>query len=84
MEPGGNRNRNFGPDAPPKHKRKPPKERDRPKGPIKQRPVSSLYDADEDWRALDAPVDEPEIDNIATHKDVDDKDAKEEDEGGEE
>jgi cold-inducible RNA-binding protein len=83
MEPGGgNRNRNFGPDAPPKHKRKPPKERDRPKGPIKQRPVSSLYDADEDWRALDAPVDEPEIDNIATHKDVDDKDAKEEDEGG--
>ena len=65
-------NRNFGPDAPPKHKRKPQgKERDKPKGPIKQRPISSLYDADEDWRALDAPVDEPDIDNIATHKDVD-------------
>src|SRR5688572_21704418 len=64
-------NRNFGPDAPPKHKRKPQgKERDKPKGPIKQRPISSLYDADEDWRALDAPVDEPDIDNIATHKDV--------------
>ena len=66
-------NKNFGPDAPPKHKRKPQgKERDKPKGPIKQRPISSLYDADEDWRALDAPGDEPEIDNIATHKDVDD------------
>ena len=63
-------NRNFGPDAPPKHKRKPQgKEREKPKGPIKQRPISSLYDADEDWRALDAPVDEPDIDNIATHKD---------------
>lgn len=66
-------NKNFGPDAPPKHKRKPQgKERDKPKGPIKQRPISSLYDADEDWRALDAPGDEPEIDNIATHKDEDD------------
>jgi RNA recognition motif-containing protein len=65
-------NKNFGPDAPPKHKRKPQgKERDKPKGPIKQRPISSLYDADEDWRALDA-VDEPDIDNIATHKDVED------------
>ena len=68
-------NKNFGPDAPPKHKRKPQgKERDKPKGPIKQRPVSSLYDADEDWRSLDA-VDEPDIDNIATHKDVEDADA---------
>src|SRR6476469_3615852 len=76
--PGG-RARNFGPDAPPKHKRKPQgKERDKPKGPIKQRPISSLYDADEDWRALDAPVDEPEIDNIATHKDVDDAGDEEE------
>ncbi|HTM27617.1 MAG TPA: hypothetical protein VL225_20615 [Vicinamibacterales bacterium] len=71
---GGSRNRNFGPDAPPKHKRKPMKERDKPKGPIKQRPVSSLYDADEDWRSLDAPADEPDIDNIATHKDVEEQD----------
>jgi cold-inducible RNA-binding protein len=71
---GPNRNRNFGPDAPPKHKRKPMKERDKPKGPIKQRPVSSLYDADEDWRSLDSPTDEPEIDNIATHKDVEEPD----------
>jgi len=65
------RSKNFGPDAPPKHKRKPQgKERDKPKGPIKQRPISSLYDADEDWRALDAPDEgELEIDNIATHKD---------------
>ena len=62
--------KNFGPDAPPKHKRKPMgKERDKPKGPIKQRPISSLYDADEDWRALDAKEDEIDIDNIATHKD---------------
>ena len=66
-------NKNFGPDAPPKHKRKPQgKERDKPKGPIKQRPVSSLYDADEDWRSLDAKDDDLDIDNIATHKDVDD------------
>jgi len=69
-------NKNFGPDAPPKHKRKPQgKERDKPKGPIKQRPVSSLYDADEDWRSLDVKDDDLDIDNIATHKDVDDKDA---------
>jgi RNA recognition motif-containing protein len=68
------RARNFGPDAPPKHKRKPHKERtDRgPRGPIKERPVGRLYDADEDWRAQDA--DEPDIDNIATHKDPEEKD----------
>lgn len=64
------RSRNFGPDAPPKHKRKPQgKERDKPKGPIKQRPISSLYDADEDWRSLDAKEDDLGIDNVATHKD---------------
>jgi cold-inducible RNA-binding protein len=63
-------NKNFGPDAPPKHKRKPQgKERDKPKGPIKQRPVSSLYDADEDWRALDD-TEDIGIDNIATHRDA--------------
>jgi RNA recognition motif-containing protein len=63
--------KNFGPDAPPKHKRKPMgKERDKPKGPIKQRPISSLYDADEDWRSLDAKEDDLDIDNIATHKDA--------------
>ena len=61
----GSRNRNFGPDAPPKNKRKPPrKDSDRgPKGPIKERPVGRLYDADEDWRAEDV---DPDIDNIAT------------------
>jgi cold-inducible RNA-binding protein len=73
---GGNasaRNKNFGPDAPPKHKRKPMKDREsRPRGPIKERPVGRLYDADEDWRAQD--VDEPDIDNIATHKDTDEGD----------
>jgi RNA recognition motif-containing protein len=65
------RQRNFGPDAPPKHKRKPHKERsDRgPRGPIKERPVGRLYDADEDWRAQD---EDPDIDNLATHKDEDD------------
>src|SRR3954467_11174485 len=64
---------NFRPDAPPNHKRKPQgKERDKPKGPIKQRPISSLYDADEDWRSLDAKEDDIELDNVATHKDVDD------------
>jgi cold-inducible RNA-binding protein len=69
--PGG-RTKNFGPDAPPKHKRKPMgKERDKPKGPIKQRPISSLYDADEDWRSVDAKEDDLDIDNIATHKDPD-------------
>jgi len=73
------RSKNFGPDAPPKHKRKSAKERDKPRGPIKQRPISSLYDADEDWRAVDAP-DEVEIDNIATHKDPDDETPKDPDE----
>jgi cold-inducible RNA-binding protein len=70
------RNRNFGPDAPPKHKRKSAKERDKPRGPIKERPVGRLYDADEDWRAAD--TDDPGIDNVATHKDSDDKEKEDE------
>jgi RNA recognition motif-containing protein len=76
---GAGRTKNFGPDAPPKHKRKPQgKERDKPKGPIKQRPISSLYDADEDWRSLGDDKDEDlGIDNIATHQDPDDKDKDE-------
>jgi hypothetical protein len=63
------RSRNFGPDAPPKNKRKPQrKDSDRgPRGPIKERPVGRLYDADEDWRAADEDV--VEVDNIATSKD---------------
>jgi len=62
------RSRNFGPDAPPKNKRKPQrKDSDRgPRGPIKERPVGRLYDADEDWRAADEEV--VEVDNIATSK----------------
>lgn len=62
---GASRNRNFGPDAPPKNKRKPPrKDSERgPKGPIKERPVGRLYDADEDWRSVD---DELDLDNVAT------------------
>jgi len=76
------RAKNFGPDAPPKHKRKPQgKDRDKPKGPIKQRPISSLYDADEDWRSLDAKEDDLGIDNIATHKDPEDKDPEDKDAG---
>ena len=77
--PGGSRNRNFGPDAPPKNKRKAPrKDSERgPKGPIKERPVSRLYENDEDWRAKD---DDPlDLDNIATHKDPDDAEAVETD-----
>jgi hypothetical protein len=66
---GAARNRNFGPDAPPKHKRKSAKERDKPRGPIKERPVGRLYDADEDWRATD--TDDLGIDNVATHTDHD-------------
>ena len=72
--PSSARNRNFGPDAPPKNKRKQPrKDSDRgPKGPIKERPVSRLYENDEDWRAKD---DDPlDLDNIATHKDPDEVD----------
>jgi cold-inducible RNA-binding protein len=64
------RSKNFGPDAPPKHKRKQKDRNDRgPRGPIKERPVGRLYDADEDWRALDQAEEDPEIDDIATHKD---------------
>ena len=73
--PGGPRNRNFGPDAPPKNKRKPQrKDEGRPRGPIKERPVSRLYENDEDWRADDADV---EIDDIATSKPADDVDDEE-------
>lgn len=69
----GTRSRNFGPDAPPKNKRKPSrKESERgPKGPIKERPVGRLYDADEDWRNQD---DDADLDNVATSaKDADDE-----------
>jgi RNA recognition motif-containing protein len=69
---GGPRSRNFGPDAPPKGKRKPQrKDEGRPRGPIKERPVGRLYDADEDWRAQDEDLD---IDDFATSKSSDDKD----------
>lgn len=65
--PPPSRSRNFGPDAPPKNKRKPQrKDEGRPKGPIKARPVTTLYDEDEDWRA--AEVDDIDIDNVATSK----------------
>jgi len=75
--PGGPRNRNFGPDAPPKNKRKPPrKDSERgPKGPIKERPVSRLYENDEDWRN-DKDDDIP-IDDIATSAKTDDADEDE-------
>jgi len=72
--PGGGpqRHRNFGPDAPPKNKRKPLRKDDRgPRGPIKERPVGRLYDADEDWRAQDDDVD---VDNFATSAKDDDTD----------
>jgi RNA recognition motif-containing protein len=67
------RNRNFGPDAPPKNKRKPPrKDSERgPRGPIKERPVGRLYDADEDWRSADEDLD---IDNFATSAKDDEED----------
>jgi RNA recognition motif-containing protein len=70
--PGGPRNRNFGPDAPPKNKRKAPrKDSERgPKGPIKERPVSRLYENDEDWR--NEKEDDLEIDDIATSAKDDD------------
>ena len=45
-----------------------------PKGPIKERPVSRLYEADEDWRAKDD-ADEAELDNVATSAKDDDVDA---------
>jgi len=68
---GAPRSRNFGPDAPPKNKRKPSrKESERgPRGPIKERPVGRLYDADEDWRAQ---PEEEEGDNFATSANKDD------------
>ena len=62
--PSGPRSRNFGPDAPPKNKRKPQrKDEGRPRGPIKERPVSRLYENDEDWRS-DEP-EEAELNSIA-------------------
>jgi cold-inducible RNA-binding protein len=75
--PGVARNRNFGPDAPPKGKRKPQrKDGDRgPRGPIKERPVGRLYDADEDWRAEDDDVD---LDDVATSAKSDDADEDDE------
>jgi RNA recognition motif-containing protein len=76
--PSGPRSRNFGPDAPPKNKRKPPRKDDRgPKGPIKERPVSRLYENDEDWRN-DKDKDDVDIDDIATSAKADD--VKKEDE----
>lgn len=67
------RSRNFGPDAPPRNKRRPSrKESERgPRGPIKERPVGRLYDVDEDWRAED---DDLDLDNVATSASDDDTD----------
>ena len=83
--PPGSRSRNFGPDAPPKNKRKPPrKDSDRgPKGPIKERPVGRIYDADEDWRAKDD-LEEVEVDNFATSAKKDDAAADDETVGDDE
>ena len=66
------RSRNFGPDAPPKNKRKQTrKDSDRgPKGPIKERPVSRLYENDEDWR--NEADEDLGIDDIATSAPHDD------------
>jgi len=76
----GARSRNFGPDAPPKGKRKPQRKDDgRPRGPIKERPVGRLYDADEDWREEE---DDVEVDNFATSKQGDGE-QDEQDEAGE-
>ena len=70
---GGPRSRNFGPDAPPKGKRKPQRKDDgRPRGPIKERPVGRLYDADEDWRS--AEDDDLDIDNVATSRESEEAD----------
>jgi len=75
--PGGPRSRNFGPDAPPKNKRKNLRKDDRgPRGPIKERPVSRLYENDEDWRNEKEEV--PDIDDVATSA----KDASAKDEAG--
>jgi RNA recognition motif-containing protein len=75
---GGPRSRNFGPDAPPKGKRKPQrKDEGRPKGPIKERPVGRLYDADEDWRS--SSDEELDIDDFATSKATDKDDEPETD-----
>jgi len=72
---GGVRSRNFGPDAPPKNKRKPPrKDSDRgPKGPIKERPVSKLYDVDEDWRSEPDDVETDDIATAAKEEEADDE-----------
>jgi cold-inducible RNA-binding protein len=72
---GAPRSRNFGPDAPPKNKRKPPrKDSDRgPKGPIKERPVSKLYDVDEDWRSEPEEVETDDIATAAKEEEVDDE-----------
>jgi cold-inducible RNA-binding protein len=77
----GARSRNFGPDAPPKNKRKPPrKDSDRgPRGPIKERPVGRLYDADEDWRAQDEEVEGDNVATAAKEEDVATAAAKEDD-----
>jgi hypothetical protein len=40
-----------------------------PRGPIKERPVSRLYENDEDWRN---PADDLDIDDIATSAKPDD------------
>jgi RNA recognition motif-containing protein len=72
---GAPRSRNFGPDAPPKNKRKPPrKDSDRgPKGPIKERPVSKLYDVDEDWRSEPDDVETDDIATAAKEEEADDE-----------
>ena len=71
---GGASGPKFRRPAPPKGKRKPQrKDEGRPRGPIKERPVSRLYENDEDWRAAPG-TEDVEIDDIATSKASDDVD----------
>lgn len=79
-EPPPSRARNFGPDAPPKGKRKQQRrEEGRPRGPIKERPVGRLYDVDEDWFDDDDDLD-LDIDNFATSRKTEDDEVEDEDE----
>jgi RNA recognition motif-containing protein len=76
--PGGNRERNFGPDAPPRGKRRGPyksQEQRGPKGPIRTKTDGRIYSAFDDDEDAKEPVESVEFDDFATSRAADGSDA---------
>jgi RNA recognition motif-containing protein len=73
----GSRERNFGPDAPPRGKRKGPyksQEQRGPRGPIRTKTDGRIYSAFDDEEDVKEPVESVEFDDFATSRDPENPD----------